>query len=188
VSAPTSHPDSLDTLEKSAPAPVEAGTVEIRYADYRVSFNEVFVFGTGALIFFVLPWVSGGHTHFFPVWFGVLFFGAGLFNVFYTLRRFRKAGPAITLDERGLHSTPWHGKRVDVDWDEIDSVTALLNGARTKRPYLGVRLKHPESRPGSVATLARAQGSHLQILTEGLQVSTDQLIALIQDYRARLGR
>lgn len=182
MNTPVPSPEANAASKGTASVPVE-----IRYADYRVASGEVFVYGVAALLFFVLPWLSGDNTRFYPILIGALFVGVGLFNVVYVRRRFRKAGPAITLDERGLHSTPWYGQRLDVDWDEIDSLVALRLGGKSKRPYLGIRLKHPERRSGLTSVLRHLQGSHLQVLTEGLQVPTDQLVALIHDYRARLG-
>lgn len=191
MNAPVPSPDPIDTRE-ATPAPVEpgiveAGTVEIRYADYRPTLAEALVLSTAFLIGWGVPHFMDTPQPGMFVWF-VIAFSVMAFNGVWALLRFRKAGPAITLDGDGLHSTPWLGERVDVRWDEIEWCDEFRRGGKTKRPYLGIRLKHPEQRIPPWDMPSDSRRPHVWILSEGLQLSTKDLVARIRDYRARLGR
>ncbi|MGN6153086.1 MAG: hypothetical protein ACTHOH_13935 [Lysobacteraceae bacterium] len=202
MNAPVPSPGPIETRDTAAPAQVEPGiveantveadtveanTVEIRYADYRPTLSEVLILSSTLLIGYVVPHFSNLPQQQTFVWFAIAC-SVAVFNGVWALLRFRKAGPAMTLDGDGLHSTPWLGERVDVRWDEIEWCDAFHRGGKTKRPYLGVRLKHPEQRipPWDMASDARRP--HLWILSEGLQLSTKDLVARIRDYRVSLGR
>lgn len=197
MNAPVPSPDAIDMRDATAPAPVEPGiveantveanTVQIRYADYRPTLAEGFVLSIAFLIGCVVPHFSNPPQSDMFVWFAIAS-SVAVFNGVWTLLRFRKAGPAITLDGDGLHSTPWLGERVDVRWDEIEWCDAFRRGGKAKRPYLGIRLKHPEQRMAPWDMPSDSRRPHLWILSEGLQLPTKDLIARIRDCQASLGR
>lgn len=192
MNAPVPSPDASETRDSTTSTSVEAGIVEahiveIGYADYRPTLAEVRVLSMALLIVWVAPYFSNPPQPARFVWFA-LPFSIFAFNGVRAFVRFRKAGPAITLDGDGLHATPWLGERVDVRWDEIERCDEFHRGGKSKRPYLGIRLKHPEQRIASWDMPSDPRRPHLWILSEGLQLSTKDLVARIRDYQARLAR
>lgn len=180
MNAPVPSPDAIETRDKAVPAPVEAGVVEFRYADFRFSWWFVVVFaGLGWAAFGVDPPLVS------PMF--LLFAGTVAFAVVrYTRERFRHAGPWLVLDPEGLHWTPYEQARPDVRWDDIERLTW---GRERSGEYIGIRLKDPARRlpAGSLWMYGKRQ-AHLRIRVANPERSAEWLVDCIVDYHARLGR
>lgn len=133
MNAPVPSSEANAASKATAPVPVE-----IRYGDFHFSWWYV-------VVFVAMAWLALGVDPPFIPWIVPLMFAAVLFCAAeYTRERFRHAGPALTLDEKGLHWMPYEQGRLDVSWDEIEHLTWGSGGRGGD--YVGIRLKHPEQR------------------------------------------
>lgn len=180
MNAPVTPPGPIETRDTAAPAPVEPGIVEFRYADFRFSWWFVVVFAA-------MGWAAFGvDPPLLPPMF-VLFAGAiSLAVMRYTHERFRHAGPWLVLDPEGLHWTPYGQPRLDVRWGDIERLTW---GRERNGEYIGIRLKEPAQRLPARSLRGCGQGEpHLRIRVGDPTRSAKKLVECIVDYHAGLGR
>lgn len=175
MNAPGPSPDSNETRDATAPAPLE-----FRYADFRFSWwFVVFFAGMGWAAFGVDPPLLP------PIF--LLFAGvAGFAMMRYTRERFQHAGPWLVLDSEGLHSTPYEQSRLDVCWDEIERLTSEHDRHSS---YIGIWLKDSSRRlPARTPWIYGKWCPHLSIRIPNTDGSASNLVARIRDYQASLGR